>query len=177
MAVEKKALKRLRKLEAWLRAFDATTAREPGRGRELLAGEGTGRRARRLWSAPERVIVCTTFPESDFDVRWVLDCCRLRWQVEPVFKRFQSLAEICHPPRSLRHRTTGDRANRLAPRETGLRECGVGLRAGERPPGRPGRRESAPDHAVSGLDPVHQAVRSPRIRLTFSVRQTRSHSP
>lgn len=45
------------------------------------------------------VILFTTFPESDFSVKEVLDWYRLRWQVELVFKRFKSLAQLGHLPK------------------------------------------------------------------------------
>ena len=45
------------------------------------------------------VIVFTTFPAADFTGSEVLDWYRLRWQVELVFKRFKSLAELGHLPK------------------------------------------------------------------------------
>ena len=45
------------------------------------------------------VIVFTTFPETDFSARDVLEWYRTRWQVELVFKRFKSLAELGHLPK------------------------------------------------------------------------------
>ena len=45
------------------------------------------------------VIVFTTFPETEFSAEEVLDCYRLRWQVELVFKRFKSLAQLGHLPK------------------------------------------------------------------------------
>ena len=45
------------------------------------------------------VIVFTTFPEEAFDAREVLECYRLRWQVELVFKRLKSLARLGHLPK------------------------------------------------------------------------------
>ena len=47
----------------------------------------------------EYVIVFTTFPESPFSAADVLDWYRLRWQVELVFKRFKSLAQLGHVPK------------------------------------------------------------------------------
>lgn len=46
------------------------------------------------------VLLFTTFPESEFTASDVLDWYRLRWQVELVFKRFKSLAEFGHLPKS-----------------------------------------------------------------------------
>ena len=45
------------------------------------------------------VIVFTTFPAADFPGSEVLEWYRLRWQVELVFKRFKSLAELGHLPK------------------------------------------------------------------------------
>lgn len=45
------------------------------------------------------VILFTTFPASRFDAAEVLDWYRLRWQVELVFKRFKSLAQLGHLPK------------------------------------------------------------------------------
>ena len=45
------------------------------------------------------VIVFTTFPETSFDAAQVLEWYRTRWQVELVFKRFKSLAQLGHLPK------------------------------------------------------------------------------
>jgi hypothetical protein len=45
------------------------------------------------------VILFTTFPESGFSCEQVLEWYRVRWQVELVFKRFKSLAELGHLPK------------------------------------------------------------------------------
>ena len=45
------------------------------------------------------VIVFTTFPAAAFPPERVLEWYRLRWQVELVFKRFQSLAQLGHLPK------------------------------------------------------------------------------
>ena len=45
------------------------------------------------------VILFTTFPEPDFPARDVLEWYRVRWQVELVFKRFKSLAQLGHLPK------------------------------------------------------------------------------
>jgi len=45
------------------------------------------------------VILFTTFPEVDFSTQEVLEWYRIRWQVELVFKRFKSLAELGHLPK------------------------------------------------------------------------------
>lgn len=45
------------------------------------------------------VIVFTTFPEDSFTDIEVLDWYRIRWQVELVFKRFKSIAQLGHLPK------------------------------------------------------------------------------
>ena len=45
------------------------------------------------------VIVFTTFSEDSFTDREVLEWYRVRWQVELVFKRFKSLAQLGHLPK------------------------------------------------------------------------------
>ena len=45
------------------------------------------------------VIVFTTFPEEECGAREVLECYRLRWQVELAFKRLKSLARRGHLPK------------------------------------------------------------------------------
>ena len=47
----------------------------------------------------EYVIVLTTFPDPPFSAADVLEWYRLRWQVELVFKRFKSLAQLGHLPK------------------------------------------------------------------------------
>ena len=45
------------------------------------------------------VIVFTTFPTAEFSATEVLEWYRTRWQLELVFKRFKSLAELGHLPK------------------------------------------------------------------------------
>lgn len=45
------------------------------------------------------VILFTTFPENAFSTQDVLQWYRIRWQVELVFKRFKSLAQLGHLPK------------------------------------------------------------------------------
>ncbi len=45
------------------------------------------------------VILFTTFPETEFSAPDVLQWYRLRWQVELVFKRFKSIAQLGHLPK------------------------------------------------------------------------------
>ena len=44
-------------------------------------------------------MVLSTFPEFRFSAPLVLDCYRLRWQVELVFKRFKQIADLGHLPK------------------------------------------------------------------------------
>jgi hypothetical protein len=45
------------------------------------------------------VIVFSTYPENRFSDLEILDWYRLRWQVELVFKRFKSIAQLGHLPK------------------------------------------------------------------------------
>ncbi len=47
----------------------------------------------------EYVIVFTTFPAATFSAAQILEWYRIRWQVELVFKRFKSLAQLGHLPK------------------------------------------------------------------------------
>lgn len=47
----------------------------------------------------EYVMVLTTFPESEFPARLVLEWYRFRWQIELVFKRFKQIAQLGHLPK------------------------------------------------------------------------------
>ncbi len=49
------------------------------------------------------VIVFTTFPAAEVSAADVLEWYRTRWQVELVFKRFKSLAELGHLPKHDEH--------------------------------------------------------------------------
>lgn len=45
------------------------------------------------------IILFTTFPEDEFSPSEILEWYRIRWQVELVFKRFKSLAQLGHLPK------------------------------------------------------------------------------
>ena len=45
------------------------------------------------------VIVFTTFPVAEFTAAEILEWYRTRWQVDLVFKRFKSLAQLGHLPK------------------------------------------------------------------------------
>ena len=47
----------------------------------------------------EYVIVFTTFPAAEFSAADILEWYRTRWQVELVFKRLKSLAQLGHLPK------------------------------------------------------------------------------
>ena len=47
----------------------------------------------------EYVVVFTTFPAASFSAAEILEWYRIRWQVELVFKRFKSLAQLGHLPK------------------------------------------------------------------------------
>jgi len=51
------------------------------------------------WEFAKYVIVFTTFPEDLFTEHSVIEWYRLRWQVELVFKRFKSIAQLGHLPK------------------------------------------------------------------------------
>ncbi len=45
------------------------------------------------------VVVFTTFPGQEFTASEILQCYRVRWQIELVFKRLKSLAQLGHLPK------------------------------------------------------------------------------
>lgn len=45
------------------------------------------------------VLVFTTFPRQDFSAQKILQVYRVRWQIELVFKRLKSLAQLGHLPK------------------------------------------------------------------------------
>jgi Transposase DDE domain len=45
------------------------------------------------------VLVFTTLPKSRASTKQVLDCYRLRWQIELSFKRFKTLVQLSHIPK------------------------------------------------------------------------------
>lgn len=47
----------------------------------------------------EYVIVATTFAPREFTAAAVLECYRMRWQIELVFKRFKQIAQLGHLPK------------------------------------------------------------------------------
>lgn len=47
----------------------------------------------------EYVIVFSTFAPEEFSAHRVLECYRLRWQIELVFKRFKQVANLGHLPK------------------------------------------------------------------------------
>jgi len=51
------------------------------------------------WQLAQYVMVFTTLPREVASVREVLECYRLRWQVELTFKRLKSIAQLGHLPK------------------------------------------------------------------------------
>lgn len=49
------------------------------------------------------VLVFTTLPKSQATTRQVLDCYRLRWQIELTFKRLKSVVQLGHVPKQDDH--------------------------------------------------------------------------
>lgn len=45
------------------------------------------------------VVVFSTFPETEFSAKEVLEWYRLRWQIELIFKRFKQIAALGHLPK------------------------------------------------------------------------------
>ena len=66
--------------------------------REQASKKGTQLQPQALEFA-KYVIVFTTFPAADFTDADILEWYRTRWQVELVFKRFKSLAQLGHLPK------------------------------------------------------------------------------
>jgi hypothetical protein len=51
------------------------------------------------WQYAEYVLIFTTLPPEAATTRQVLECYRLRWQVELTFKRLKSIAQLGHLPK------------------------------------------------------------------------------
>lgn len=45
------------------------------------------------------IVIFTTFPDNDYKALDILNLYRLRWQIELIFKRFKSLAQLGHLPK------------------------------------------------------------------------------
>lgn len=113
-------LRRAGKIGSWeVRVVDAAGVAATGRACALrktqeairIAHKSLRRQAtrRRKQLRPEtleyakHVIVFTTYPATEFSATDVLEWYRTRWQVELVFKRFKSLAELGHLPKHDEH--------------------------------------------------------------------------
>jgi len=59
------------------------------------------------WQYADYILVFTTLPCEAASTRQVLECYRLRWQVELTFKRLKSIAQLGHVPK---HRDQSSRA-------------------------------------------------------------------
>lgn len=92
-------LKRLRKSRDWLYALCAELFREhgiavPSEGASRC-GRSTPQRCRSL-AGPDR----SAYSPERFPAAEISDWYRLRWQVEVVFKRFESLVQLGQLPKS-----------------------------------------------------------------------------
>ena len=111
-----KTLRRAGRIGAWeVRAVDAAGVAATGRACAIrktqeairIAHKGLRRQASKRGTQlqPETleyakyVILFPTFPATRFSAADVLEWYRTRWQVELVFKRFKSLAELGHLPK------------------------------------------------------------------------------
>ena len=111
-----KTLRRAGRIGAWeVRAVDAAGVAATGRACAIrktqeairIAHKGLRRKASKRGTQlqPETleyakyVILFTTFPATRFSAADVLEWYRTRWQVELVFKRFKSLAQLGHLPK------------------------------------------------------------------------------
>lgn len=54
---------------------------------------------RPIFEYAKYVLIFTTLPEDQFDDEFCLEWYRLRWQIELIFKRLKSLAELGHLPK------------------------------------------------------------------------------
>jgi len=54
---------------------------------------------RKAWTAAQYFAVWTTLPAAAFSATDVLDCYRLRWQIELTFKRMKSVMGLGHLPK------------------------------------------------------------------------------
>ena len=77
--------------------------RKPSSSRSARLRKEAGRKGKqvrpRTLEFARYVIVFTTFPKAAFSAAQVLEWYRTRWQVELVFKRFKSLAQLGHLPK------------------------------------------------------------------------------
>ena len=66
------------------------------RRRRQLKGHQTRQATR---TSAEYILVFTTLPDAEATAEQVLDCYRLRWQIELVFKRLKSIVALGHVPK------------------------------------------------------------------------------
>ncbi len=108
------SIKKAEKTGMW-KAFLRTSPRIQGRICALRkTDEAIQEAEERIWKTAKRkghqpkeetvryaryVILFTTFPVDQFSEQEILEWYRLRWQVELVFKRFKSLAQLGHLPK------------------------------------------------------------------------------
>jgi len=76
-----------------------TSAMHEKRRLKILGRRGGYKPRERTLFYANYVIVFTTFDGAQFNDAKVLECYRLRWQIELVFKRFKQLARVGHLPK------------------------------------------------------------------------------
>ncbi len=81
-----------------IRKSDTAIALAEKKLRDTAVSKGKALKPETLEFA-RHVIVFTTFPTSEFPPVQVLQWYRIRWQVELVFKRFKSIAQLGHLPK------------------------------------------------------------------------------
>lgn len=81
-----------------LRKSQAAIALAQKKLRRKASKQGTTLKPETLIYA-EYVIVFSTFPPEHFSAEEILECYRVRWQIELIFKRFKQIADLGHLPK------------------------------------------------------------------------------
>lgn len=81
-----------------IRKSKAATELAKGKLQRKASKNGTNLQSETLIFA-EYIMVFTTFPEEAYPAKRVLECYRIRWQIELVFKRFKQIANLGHLPK------------------------------------------------------------------------------
>jgi hypothetical protein len=81
-----------------IRKSEAATRRAE-RKLTLKAQSGKGKVTPETREYARYVLVLTTLPASRATARQVLECYRLRWQIELTFKRLKSIVQLGHVPK------------------------------------------------------------------------------
>jgi hypothetical protein len=108
------SLRRAGQAAEWPVEIHSGSQRIPGRVCAIRKSEAAINQARRrlreklksgksmsgqTWQLAQYVLVFTTLPRPVATTREVLECYRLRWQVELTFKRLKSIAQLGHLPK------------------------------------------------------------------------------